>query len=103
MPRSASEWVSVACARAPCALSASDREPPTVSLRPWAAGCAWLCAYVQRWFVIFGDELFFNAPDGTTDALWKTDGTADGTIKVFELTLTHNPNPEAHPHPHAHP
>ena len=41
-----------------------------------------------KYFVILGDELFFQARNSDVNqALWKTDGTAGGTVQVLETTL----------------
>jgi len=42
-----------------------------------------------KYFVILGDELFFQARNSDVNqALWKTDGTAGGTVQVLETTLS---------------
>jgi ELWxxDGT repeat protein len=43
-------------------------------------------------WIVYNNELYFSANDGTNGAngLWKTDGTAGGTVKVFQNTKNCN-------------
>ncbi len=40
----------------------------------------------QNW-IVYNNELFFNATDGSNDGLWKTDGTTPGTVKVAAVSF----------------
>jgi ELWxxDGT repeat protein len=45
--------------------------------------------------IVFNDELYFSATDGVNGwELWKTDGTADGTVMVKNINPTGNSNPQ---------
>jgi ELWxxDGT repeat protein len=46
-------------------------------------------------FTIYNNELYFAADDGSGLEVWKTDGTAAGTIMVHNINAEANPSPSA--------
>src|SRR5439155_18544406 len=49
--------------------------------------------YFPRYLVNVSGTLFFNADNGTGRELWKSDGTADGTVLVKDINPAGDSNP----------